>query len=108
MPSSPAVAEGSERSLPSTGRRDELALGLFNVTDNIASFEWDLPRLQELHRSLSEEMKAEVAAMVRLHLESSEMDKDKEVMRSAALADGLAHGSPAASVGPSSTWQGEA
>jgi flavin-dependent dehydrogenase len=39
--------------------RDERATGLFDVTDAVASFEWDLPGVQQLHRSLSEEMKRE-------------------------------------------------
>jgi hypothetical protein len=33
---------------------------LFEVTDEIASFAWDTPRLQALHKSLSEEMSREV------------------------------------------------
>jgi flavin-dependent dehydrogenase len=40
--------------------RDRLSLGLFSITDEIASFAWDMPRLQSLHKSLSEEMTREV------------------------------------------------
>jgi flavin-dependent dehydrogenase len=39
--------------------RDRLALGHFEVTDAVASFEWDLPMVQQLHRALSDEMKRE-------------------------------------------------
>jgi 2-polyprenyl-6-methoxyphenol hydroxylase-like FAD-dependent oxidoreductase len=62
-----AVAEDSEDALARyQARRDDLALGLFNVTDAIASFEWDLPAVKKLHRSLSNEMKREVAAIALL------------------------------------------
>jgi hypothetical protein len=36
-----------------------LASGHFEVTDAVASFEWDLPTVQQLHRALSDEMKKE-------------------------------------------------
>jgi flavin-dependent dehydrogenase len=39
--------------------RDRLAIGHFEVTDAVASFEWDLPMVQQLHRALSDEMKRE-------------------------------------------------
>ena len=39
--------------------RDRLAVGHFEVTDAVASFEWDLPKAQTLHRALSDEMKKE-------------------------------------------------
>jgi flavin-dependent dehydrogenase len=40
--------------------RDQLSTGLFAITDEIASFAWDFPRLQTLHKSLSDEMGREV------------------------------------------------
>ena len=43
--------------------RDTLAVAHFEVTDAVASFEWDLPRVQQLHRALSEEMKKESLAV---------------------------------------------
>jgi len=43
--------------------RDELAGRHFEVTDAVASFEWDLPAVQQLHRALSEEMKRESLAV---------------------------------------------
>jgi flavin-dependent dehydrogenase len=44
--------------------RDRLSLGLFAITDEIASYAWDIPRLQSLHKSLSEEMAREVRHIV--------------------------------------------
>lgn len=44
--------------------RDELVRGLMDVTDRIASFEWDLAEAKELHLALSREMKAEVEAVL--------------------------------------------
>jgi O-methyltransferase involved in polyketide biosynthesis len=40
-----------------------LAVAHFEVTDAIASFEWDLPKVQQLHRALSDEMKKESLAV---------------------------------------------
>jgi 2-polyprenyl-6-methoxyphenol hydroxylase-like FAD-dependent oxidoreductase len=47
--------------------RDALALPLFQITDEIASYAWSLERVQELHLALSREMNREFAAMVDLH-----------------------------------------
>jgi 2-polyprenyl-6-methoxyphenol hydroxylase-like FAD-dependent oxidoreductase len=59
-----AVGEGSEGALAGYQEaRDAAALTLFEVTDAIASFEWDLKAVQELHMSLSREMKREVVAL---------------------------------------------
>jgi menaquinone-9 beta-reductase len=56
-----AVAVGSSRALADyQALRDELSVGLLEVTDKIASFEWDLSMLQEWHRQLVEEMGREV------------------------------------------------
>jgi 2-polyprenyl-6-methoxyphenol hydroxylase-like FAD-dependent oxidoreductase len=69
-----AVAKGSDDALAEyQNSRDEMALGLFNITDDIASFEWDLPAVMKLHRSLSDEMKREVVAM-------AELDRDSTIM----------------------------
>ena len=43
--------------------RDDRAMGLFDVTDAIASYDWDLTSVAELHRSLSDEMKKETAVV---------------------------------------------
>jgi flavin-dependent dehydrogenase len=41
--------------------RDELSVPLLTITDEIASYAWDFPRLRALHKSLSDEMAREVA-----------------------------------------------
>jgi 2-polyprenyl-6-methoxyphenol hydroxylase-like FAD-dependent oxidoreductase len=56
-----AVLSGTESALAAyQAVRDHLSLGLFTITDEIASYGWDLPRLRSLHKSLSEEMTREV------------------------------------------------
>lgn len=59
-----AFAEGGDAGLGDyqTGR-DERVRGLLDVTDEIASFDWDLERARALHLSLSREMKAQVEAV---------------------------------------------
>jgi 2-polyprenyl-6-methoxyphenol hydroxylase-like FAD-dependent oxidoreductase len=60
-----AVGEGSEEALAGYQEaRDAVAVTLFELTDAIASFEWDLKAVQELHMSLSQEMKREVAVLI--------------------------------------------
>jgi flavin-dependent dehydrogenase len=67
-----AVAKRSDKALADyQTTRDEMALGLFYVTDGIASFEWDLSEIMSLHRSLSNEMKREVIAMAEFDGESN-------------------------------------
>jgi menaquinone-9 beta-reductase len=62
-----AAVEGSERALDAYQReRDERTVSFFEVTDRIASFEWDLPAIQGLHRALSDEMKREAAGVLAL------------------------------------------
>jgi flavin-dependent dehydrogenase len=59
-----AVAAGSDSAFASyQTARDNLAVGHFEVTDAVASFDWDLPQVQKLHRSLSDEMKKESIAV---------------------------------------------
>ena len=56
-----AVVQGTDAALGEYETvRDLLSEGLFTITDEIASFAWDLARLQALHLSLSEEMTREV------------------------------------------------
>ncbi len=56
-----AVVNGSDAALTSyQAVRDDLSVPLLSLSDEIASFAWDLPRLQALHKSLSEEMSKEV------------------------------------------------
>ena len=55
-----AAAAGTEAAFAGyQSARDTLAGGHFEVTDAVASFEWDLPKVQQLHRALSDEMKKE-------------------------------------------------
>jgi flavin-dependent dehydrogenase len=68
-----AVAAGSETKLAEYQRtRDDRSIGLFQVSDDVASFEWDLTTVQDLHRSLSEELKKETAEMMQLHRASAQ------------------------------------
>jgi 2-polyprenyl-6-methoxyphenol hydroxylase-like FAD-dependent oxidoreductase len=63
-----AAAEGTERALADYQlARDARATGLFDVTDAIASFDWDLAKVRRLHRSLSDEMKNETVEVNQLH-----------------------------------------
>jgi len=62
-----AVARGTDQALAGyQSTRDELSRELFEITDAIAGFEWDLERLKPLHLSLSEAMSQEVKALLRL------------------------------------------
>jgi 2-polyprenyl-6-methoxyphenol hydroxylase-like FAD-dependent oxidoreductase len=55
-----AVERGTDGALADyQSVRDELSMGLFWITDEIASFEWSLSRLQALHKAMSEEMARE-------------------------------------------------
>jgi 2-polyprenyl-6-methoxyphenol hydroxylase-like FAD-dependent oxidoreductase len=63
-----AVAKGSDEALAGyETSRDDLSLGLFDLTDQIASFQWDNARLKALHEALAGEMKREVVALARMH-----------------------------------------
>lgn len=56
-----AVVTGGDDALVGyQATRDDLVKGLFDVTDRIASFEWDLDEAKGHHLVLSEEMNAEV------------------------------------------------
>ena len=56
-----AVAEGGDGALAGYQEtRDDLVRGLLDVTDRIASFEWDLDEAKQEHLVLSREMNAEV------------------------------------------------
>jgi 2-polyprenyl-6-methoxyphenol hydroxylase-like FAD-dependent oxidoreductase len=62
-----AVTQGSETALANyQSNRDALSHVLFECTDEIAGFEWDLDRLKPLHKSLSVAMNHEVEALVSL------------------------------------------
>lgn len=56
-----AVVAGTDDALAGyQAVRDDLSLGLFDITDAIASFDWDMARLQTLHKTMSDEMAREV------------------------------------------------
>jgi menaquinone-9 beta-reductase len=56
-----AVEAGTDAALASyQAVRDELSVRLFDITDAIASFDWDMAGLQTLHKALSDEMAGEV------------------------------------------------
>jgi flavin-dependent dehydrogenase len=59
-----AAAAGTETAFAGyQSARDTLAAKHFEVTDAIASFDWDLAKVQQLHRALSDEMKKESLAV---------------------------------------------
>ncbi len=60
-----AIATASDTALADyQDRRDERASGLFETTDSISSFDWNLPEVQQLHHTLSREMKRECAELL--------------------------------------------
>jgi flavin-dependent dehydrogenase len=62
-----AVLAGSDRALAEyQSTRDELSRDLFEITDEIAKFEWDLDTLRALHLRLSRAMNTEVDALIAL------------------------------------------
>jgi 2-polyprenyl-6-methoxyphenol hydroxylase-like FAD-dependent oxidoreductase len=65
-----AVSEGGEAAMAGYQEtRDDLVKGLLDVTDRIASFEWDLDEAKEEHLVLSREMNAEVDLLLSLDQE---------------------------------------
>lgn len=62
-----AVKRGSDEALAEyQSTRDELSWKLFDITDTIAGFEWDLDSLKPLHLELSKSMNGEVEALLGL------------------------------------------
>lgn len=60
-----AVLEGGDDALADyQERRDGMARGFLDLSDEIASFSWDLPALQRLHHELSRNMGREVEAIL--------------------------------------------
>jgi len=60
-----AIVSGGPDALAGYQRtRDKLSRGVFDVTDRIASFDWDMEELQSLHEALSSEMSQEVKHIV--------------------------------------------
>jgi flavin-dependent dehydrogenase len=83
-----AIARGTEAALAEyQAARDDLGAGLFQASDDIASFAWDLEAVSEWHRAMSREMQREVQALAVLHREGGR----------GAVRDGMP-GVPAAAV----------
>ena len=62
-----AAAQGSDTAFATYAAiRDDLSRPLFEATDAIASFAWDLDRVQFLHAALNQAMKREVEYLVAL------------------------------------------
>ncbi len=66
------LAEAALRGTPAAfadyaAARDEAARPLFEISDAIAAFDWDLPRVQALHKALNQAMKREVARLSARH-----------------------------------------
>jgi menaquinone-9 beta-reductase len=67
-----AVVAGREEALAEyEAARDALSIRLFELTDRIASLEWDNTELKALHQALSDEMRREVTALIALHGEAT-------------------------------------
>jgi 2-polyprenyl-6-methoxyphenol hydroxylase-like FAD-dependent oxidoreductase len=68
-----AVVADSDRALEEyQATRDELASGIFQTSDDIAGFDWDLETVQRMHLFLSEEMNREAAFLLALDREGIE------------------------------------
>jgi 2-polyprenyl-6-methoxyphenol hydroxylase-like FAD-dependent oxidoreductase len=62
-----AVIRGTEQALADyQATRDELSNTLFEITDEIAGFDWDVERLKSRHLDLSKTMNHEVEALLSL------------------------------------------
>jgi 2-polyprenyl-6-methoxyphenol hydroxylase-like FAD-dependent oxidoreductase len=80
-----AVVRGTDGALADYQEaRDTVALGLFEVTDRVASFEWDLDEAREQHRLLARHMASEVEMLAAL---GAPMEAEPYVDPEAALAN---------------------
>jgi len=62
-----AAAQGSDEALSRYQKeRDRFAKGMMDLSDEIASYAWDLERVKVLHLELSRQMNAEVDHLRRL------------------------------------------
>jgi len=67
-----AAVEGSEGAFARyQDVRDRLSRTLFDITDSIASFDWNLESLRELHRALSRELQQEASWLADLQGETA-------------------------------------
>ncbi|MGB8221474.1 MAG: NAD(P)/FAD-dependent oxidoreductase [Polyangiales bacterium] len=51
--------------------RDDLSLKFFEISDRVASYDWDIPTVQQYHRMMSQEMNREEEAMVAMESASA-------------------------------------
>jgi flavin-dependent dehydrogenase len=67
-----AVSRGTDEALAEyQSRRDALCHDLSQITDSIASYDWTVEELKQLHLDLSKAMNREVEAMLQLNGEFS-------------------------------------
>jgi len=68
-----AVVEGTEEALAGyAATRNRLSQGMIDITDRLASLEWDLEEAKDLHLRLSKTMTAEAEHLAALHADPSE------------------------------------
>jgi menaquinone-9 beta-reductase len=99
-----AIATGTEAGLATyQDQRDELAGDVFELSDDIASFAWDLQSVRVLHEALAKAMSAEVKAMTAwdvsgasLHEGHPRADVVEPVLHPDQLSGGSGLGRPAA------------
>ena len=76
-----AVVRGTDAALAGyQSSRDAAALGLFEVTDRIASFAWDLEEAKSVHVVLARHMAAEVELLEALERESGDRELEARVV----------------------------
>jgi flavin-dependent dehydrogenase len=76
-----AVARGTDAALAGyQSSRDAAALGLFEVTDRIASFDWDLEEAKSAHVVLARHMAAEVELLESLEHDSGDRGLEARVV----------------------------
>lgn len=69
-----AVTRGSDAALAEyQSTRDALSMDLFDITDAIAAFDWDLATLKPIHLKLSKTMNHEVEALLKLGSDSFQL-----------------------------------
>lgn len=80
-----AVSDGTEAGLAQyQARRDELASDVFTLTDDIASFEWNLTTLPPMHEALAAAMSAEARAIAGRHSTAQPQGRGASLARSSS------------------------
>ena len=51
--------------------RDDLSMKFFELSDRVASYDWDIPRVQQYHRMMSQEMSREEEALISMEIASA-------------------------------------